>query len=161
MLSAVSRDSSFSRIVRPLYERCTASWRPTGRLALALWRGLEHQPFYAALTKALERYVSSEAAANLRAAFTLTDRADIRALVAQAGFRDIRIRIRSRLTRYPSLAEYVLGYLSGTPMAGPVAALDDVTRREMVEDVCSSLQEYVDDDGMAAPWEAHLVTAQV
>jgi len=46
-------------------------------------------------------------------------------------------------------------------MAGPVAALDDVTRREMVEDVCSSLQEYVDDDGMAAPWEAHLVTAQV
>ena len=35
---------------------------PTGRLALAVWRGLEHQPFYAALTEALERYVSPEAA---------------------------------------------------------------------------------------------------
>lgn len=127
---------------------------PNGRLALAVWRGLEHQPFYAALTEALERYVSSEAAASLRAAFTLRDRNDIRALVAEAGFRDIRIRIRSRLTRYPSLAEYVLGYLSGTPMAGPVAALDDVVRREMVEYVCSSLREYVDDDGMAAPWES-------
>jgi SAM-dependent methyltransferase len=34
--------------------------------------------------------------------------------------------------------KYVLGYLSGTPMAGPVAALDDVTRKEMVEHVCSS-----------------------
>jgi ubiquinone/menaquinone biosynthesis C-methylase UbiE len=133
---------------------------PVGRLALAVWRGLEHQSFYAALTEALERFVSSEAAASLRAAFTLRDRNDIRALVAEAGFRDIRIRIRSRLTRYPSLAEYVLGYLSGTPMAGPVAALDDVTRREMVENVCSSLRDYVDDDGMAAPWEAHLVTAQ-
>jgi hypothetical protein len=30
-------------------------------------------------------------------------------------------------------------------MADPVAALDDVTRREMVEHVCSSLREYVDD----------------
>jgi ubiquinone/menaquinone biosynthesis C-methylase UbiE len=133
---------------------------PNGRLGLAVWRGLEHQPFYAALAEALERYVSSEAAASLRAAFTLRNRNDIRALVAGAGFHDIRIRIRSRLTRYPSLAEYVLGYLSGTPMAGPVAALDEVPRTEMVEYVCSSLAEYVDDDGMAAPWEAHLVTAQ-
>jgi hypothetical protein len=46
-------------------------------------------------------------------------------------------------------------------MAGPVAALNDVSRREMVEYVCSSLRDYVDDDGLAAPWEAHLVTAQV
>jgi ubiquinone/menaquinone biosynthesis C-methylase UbiE len=133
---------------------------PNGRLGLAVWRGLEHQPFYAALTEALERHVSSEAAASLSAAFTLRDRNDIRALVTEAGFRDIRVRLRSRLTRYPSLAEYVLGYLSGTPMAGPVAALDEVTRTEMVEHVCSSLADYVDDDGMATPWEAHLVTAQ-
>lgn len=42
-----------------------------GRLALAVWRGLEHQPFYAALTEAVDRYVSPEAAASLRAAFTL------------------------------------------------------------------------------------------
>jgi ubiquinone/menaquinone biosynthesis C-methylase UbiE len=119
---------------------------PNGRLGLAVWRGLEHQPFYAALTEALEHYVSSETAASLRAAFTLKDRDDLRALVAGAGFRDIRIRIRSRLTRYPSLREYVLGYLSGTPMAGPVAALDDVTRSQMVEHVCSSLREYEDDD---------------
>src|SRR5260370_38504836 len=38
---------------------------PTGRLALAVWRGLEHQPFYAALTRALDRYVSSPAHARL------------------------------------------------------------------------------------------------
>src|SRR5260370_36080559 len=38
---------------------------PTGRLALSVWRGLEHQPFYAALTRALDRYVSSPAHARL------------------------------------------------------------------------------------------------
>jgi SAM-dependent methyltransferase len=133
---------------------------PTGRLALAVWRGLEHQPFYAALTEALERYVSPEAAASLRAAFTLAHADELRALVAGAGFRDIRVQIRSRLTRYPSLAEFVLGYLSGTPMAGAVAALDETSRTAMVEHVCSSLRDYVDDAGMAAPWEGHLVTAR-
>ena len=54
-----------------------------------------------------------------------------------------------------------LGYLSGTPMAGAVAGLDETTRKAMVEHVCGSLRDYVDDEGMAAPWEAHLVTAQV
>ena len=57
---------------------------PTGRLALAVWRDLEHQPFYAALTEALERYVSPEAAASLRAAFTLASADELRALVVNA-----------------------------------------------------------------------------
>jgi ubiquinone/menaquinone biosynthesis C-methylase UbiE len=134
---------------------------PVGRLALAVWRGIEHQPFYSALADALERYVDPEAAASLRAAFTLAHADQLRALIAGAGFRDIRIRIRSRLTRYPSLPEYVLGYLSGTPMAGAVTALDETTRTAMVEHVCSTLRDYVDDDGMAAPWEAHLAIAKV
>jgi hypothetical protein len=54
----------------------------------------------------------------------------------------------------------VLGYLSGTPMAGAVAALDDKSRTAMVEHVRTALRAYVDDEGMAAPWESHLVTAQ-
>jgi SAM-dependent methyltransferase len=132
---------------------------PGGRLALAVWRGLAHQPFYAALTEALERSVSPEAAASLRAAFTLANADELRTLVAGAGFQDIRIGLRSRLTRYPSLEDFVLGYLSGTPMAGAVAALDDKTRTAMVEHVRTSLRAYVDADGMAAPWEAPLVTA--
>jgi hypothetical protein len=99
-------------------------------------------------------------AESLRAAFTLTHADELRALIGEAGFRDIHIRIRSRLTRYPSLPEYVLGYLSGTPMAGAVAALDEASRAAMVEQVCSKLRDYVDDDGMAAPWEAHFVTAK-
>jgi len=55
----------------------------------------------------------------------------------------------------------VLGYLSGTPMAGAITGLDDAIRRDMVEYVCTSLRDYLDDEGMAAPWESHLVTAQV
>jgi hypothetical protein len=34
-----------------------------------------------------------------------------------------------------------------------------LARKAMVQHVRTSLRAYVDDDGMAAPWEAHLVTA--
>src|SRR5262249_15783126 len=54
-------------------------------------------------------------------------------------FRLGRLRIRSRLTRYPSLAEFVLGYVSGTPMAAAVAALQETDRTAMVDHVCSAL----------------------
>jgi hypothetical protein len=108
---------------------------------------------------ALERYVHPEATTSLRAAFSLANADELRALVAAAGFHTVRLRIQSRLTRYPSLAEFTLGYLSGTPMAGAVAALDEPTRTVLVEYVCTALRAYEDDEGMAVPWEAHLVTA--
>ena len=83
------------KALREMY-RCLV---PAGRLALGLWRRLEHHPFYFALSEALERYVSQESAAGLRAAFTLADADKLRSLVAGARFRNIHIRIRSRLTR--------------------------------------------------------------
>ena len=132
---------------------------PAGRLALGVWRALERHPFYAALAEALESHVGHDAAQSLRAAFTLAHADELRTLIAEAGFRNIHIRIRSRLTRYPSLEEFVLGYVSGTPMAAAVAALRETDRAAMVDHVCSALRDYVDDDGMAAPWEAHFVTA--
>ncbi|MGE3542207.1 MAG: class I SAM-dependent methyltransferase [Candidatus Tectimicrobiota bacterium] len=133
---------------------------PGGRLALGVWRGLAHQPFYAVLAEALERYGGPETAMSLRAAFRLAEADALRTLVAGAGFHAVRVRIQSRLTRHPSLAEFTLGYLAGTPMAGAVAALDTTTRTALVAHVCTALRAYVDDEGMAIPWEAHLVTAQ-
>jgi SAM-dependent methyltransferase len=132
---------------------------PGGLLALGVWRRLEHQPFYAALADALERYVSAQAAASLRAAFILGDAPALRALVADAGFREIHSRFRSRLTRWPSLEDYVFGYLAGSPMAPAVAALDATARTALLEHITTSLQSYVDDDGLAAPWESHVITA--
>ena len=42
---------------------------------------------------------------------------------------------------------------------GAVAALEARTRTAMVDQMCMALREYVDDEGMAIPLEAHLVTA--
>jgi len=133
--------------------------RPGGRLALSVWRSIDHSPFHVALSAALLHYVSAEAAANVRAPVSLGQAEELRGLITAAGFHTLCLRIRSRFARYPSLGEYVLGFLAGTPMAGAVAALEASTRTAMVQQVCTALREYVDDEGMAVPWEAHMVTA--
>ena len=113
-----------------------------------------------ALIEVLERQVRPGGAAPIRAAFTLADAAALRALVAEAGFCAVRIRMTTNLIRYPSLEEYVLGYLSATPIARDIAAMDDADRAALLQEVTIALREYVDDDGLAAPTESHVVLAQ-
>ena len=133
---------------------------PTGHLVLSVWRQISHCPWQRAVADALERHVSMDAALGIRGAFALGDREELRALVSAAGFRTIRVRIDSQMIRYPSLDEFVPGYLSATPVAGIVAKLDQPTRAAILQEVKTSLQPYVDDDGVAAPMEAHALVAK-
>ena len=133
---------------------------PTGRLVLSVWRGIAHCPWQRAVADALERHVSSEAAMGIRGAFALADKEELRALITAAGFRAVRIRIESQLIRYPSLKEFVPGYLSATPVAQVAATLDEPTRVAILREIETSLQAYLDDEGLAAPIEAHVVVAE-
>src|SRR5262244_1993552 len=121
---------------------------PGGRLVLRVWRALERQPFYVALIEALERYVRPGAGAPIRAAFTLADMAELRALVAGAGLRQGHIRITINPFRYPSVAAYVQRYRSATPIASDIAAMDDPARTALLQEVTTALRAYVDDDGL-------------
>jgi ubiquinone/menaquinone biosynthesis C-methylase UbiE len=132
---------------------------PTGRLVLSVWRRILHCPWQQAVADALERHVSTDAALGIRGAFALGDREELHALVSAAGFRTIRVRIDSQMIRYPSLEEFVPGYLSATPVAGMVAKLDEPTRAAILHEVKTSLQPYMDDGGLAAPIEAHVLVA--
>jgi ubiquinone/menaquinone biosynthesis C-methylase UbiE len=132
---------------------------PTGQLVLSVWRRISHCPWQRAVADALERHVSIDAALGIRGAFALGDREELRALITAAGFRTVRIRIDSQMIRYPSLEESVPGYLSATPVAGVVATLDEPTRAAVLREIKTSLRAYMDDDGLAAPIEAHVVVA--
>jgi hypothetical protein len=86
--------------------------------------------------------------------------AELRALVAGAGFRQVHIRITITPFRYPSVATYVQRYLSATPIASDIAAMDDPARTALLQDVTTALRAYVDDDGLVVPIEYHVVVAQ-
>lgn len=134
---------------------------PSGRFILRVWRALDRQPFYVALLNALERHLGPGAGEPIRAAFMLSDREELRALVSEAGFSNVHLRITTNLLRFPSLEQYILGYLAATPVATRVASIGEQGRSRIVGDVTEALQTYIDDDGLAAPVENHVVVAYV
>ena len=137
---------------------------PGGRVGLRVWRGLERQPFQTAVLAALDRHLFRGQDGPSRTAmlqpFSLADAADVRAFVADAGFHDIHIQIRTHLIRFPSVDAYTLGFLSATTIASEVAAMEEMARTRMVQEIVAALHPFVDDDGLAAPAEDHVVLAR-
>lgn len=131
-----------------------------GRLVVRVWRALERQPFYVALMEALDRHVRVGAGDLIRAAFQLSSADELRDLATDAGFRDVHVRLTTNPLRFPSLEDYVLGYLSATPIASDVAAMEASDRVALTEDVASALQYFIDDGGLAVPTESHVVMAR-
>jgi ubiquinone/menaquinone biosynthesis C-methylase UbiE len=131
---------------------------PGGRLTLAVWRA-KHL-FFSALADALARHVSPEAGAGGRAPFALAGATELRTLLTEAGFSDIRVRIEILPMRVTSLERYVPEQLAATPMAGAVAAAGESARAGILQDISTAVQAYRDDEGWVFPTEAHIVSAR-
>ena len=131
-----------------------------GRLALNVWRSIEHQPGALAMANALRRHASAEAAAFRHTPFALGESEDIEAPMREAGFRDIVICPTVKTVRFPSAEAFTMRYISGVaPLARIVSEVDNSARTALLEDVNAALQSYIDPDGLAIPTASHLVTA--
>src|SRR5262245_6533318 len=65
---------------------------PGGRLGLMVWRSIENSPGFEGLAGALARHVSSDAAAIMRAPFSLGNAEELHELLGESNFREIAIR---------------------------------------------------------------------
>jgi len=132
---------------------------PGGRLALSVWRSMEHTPAFAALATALGRRIAPEAAAIMQGPFALGSAEDLRTLTIGAGFGDVIVQPAAKALRFPSSEEFVRLYVAATPLAGVVAKASDDTRAALVAEVSAALKSSVDHQGLAFPIEAHLALA--
>ncbi len=130
-----------------------------GRLALSVWRALDRFPLFTILAGVLGDLFGAQAAAIFQASSALADREALRALAIEAGFRNIRIRLEVRVARYPSLAEFLPGYLSVFPVATAIRSLPEAKRQDLFRRLAALLDDFTDDDGLAAPMESHVLTA--
>jgi len=122
-----------------------------------VWRALAHSPGFAALAAALERHVSTAAAAVMRAPFAFGDTTDeLRGLLMQAGFRTVRLGSDVRMVRFASPAALVRHQVAGSPLAPHVAAVDDSVRDTLIHEVTAEMQAYVNDEGLAFPIEGQI-----
>ncbi len=132
---------------------------PGGRLALCVWSRIEGSPGMAGLAEALERHVGAEAAANRRAPFALGDPIQLRAVVEEAGFRDVSIRTMVETARFPSPEELVAVQLAATPLS-TLGTVTEAAHQAVARDVRAALRPYLNDGPLDVPMEAHFALAR-
>jgi SAM-dependent methyltransferase len=135
--------------------------RAGGRLALMVWRGIHESPGFAVLAEALERHVGQPAAAIVRAPFGLSNADELAGLVRDAGFRNIEIQQRVGTVRFPSVERFVLSYVAGSPLAGPVSQANDLARSAVIAEATNALAKYTSNAELVFPIAAHLLSARV
>lgn len=130
-----------------------------GRVAMGVCRPIEFSPDYVTLAEALKRHVGPEAAAMMRSPFPAWTVDDVRALVAGAGFRDVRVRIEVSSVRYPSAEEFLRREAASSPLSGPIGLLNAGVRGALLRDLEAALRSRRDDEGVVLPLEIYVVLA--
>jgi ubiquinone/menaquinone biosynthesis C-methylase UbiE len=132
---------------------------PGGRVAIAMWRRLEHSPAFAAFVDMLDRHAGGEAAGMMRAPFAGPDRDELRDLLANAGFEKPTLRIGVVVVRFRSATELLRQEVVSSPLAGPVGALGEDRYQTMSRDLTRVMSPYQDDDGITFSLQTWLATA--
>jgi ubiquinone/menaquinone biosynthesis C-methylase UbiE len=139
------------------------AWRvlaPGGRVALAVWRPIDHNPVFAALAKAVRRHVGTQSAALMYAPFAGPSRDELRRLLADAGFDKVQVSMAAFAARFPSPGEFLRQEAASSPLGPTLAALDEEARQALARDLDHSFGEWTDDDGLVSPMETWLATAR-
>lgn len=135
-----------------------------GRLGLRVWGALEHQAFHMAVLAALDRHLWDGQDGPSRTVFaqpfSLWDAEELRALVVDADFRDIDVRVSTVPIRLEADHADILGYLSALPIGSEIAAMEETVRSAMLNDILTALYPFVDGEGLVIPAESHVVLAR-
>jgi ubiquinone/menaquinone biosynthesis C-methylase UbiE len=133
---------------------------PDGRLALCVYRSIEHRPHMAALAESLERHLGPGAGATRRADSALGDAGELERLVVEAGFRAVVIRAVMTTQRDGSIEAYLRRIELAAPSTDSLRQIDEPTRRAILADLSTALRSYVTDDALILPVPTHLATAR-
>jgi len=130
-----------------------------GRLVVSVWRDLLYCPYMAAITSALVAHVGTEASQRMSAPCAFGNAEALRALMHNAGFKDVQLRIATVPMRVPALESFLPGQFIASPIAADIAALDESARGAFFDEIKRRLLPYMNDGSLAVPFEAHVVIA--
>jgi ubiquinone/menaquinone biosynthesis C-methylase UbiE len=133
---------------------------PGGRLALGVWGRPDHCPYVIAVMGVLEQYLGPESTTLFKQASSLSDPDVLLGLVRGAGFSDVHLRAETKISRHPSLAEFLPAYFSIFPVSAEIAAMPEEERARMFSGLAAALAPYRENDGFAVPTENYIVTAR-
>ena len=138
--------------------------RPEGRVGVRVWRALEHQAFHLAVFAALDRHLWGGQDVPSRTGFvqpfSFGDAEQLQAVVIEAGFYDIDVRVSTMPIRLGANATYLLGYLSALPVGSEIAAMEEAAHRAMLHEIMTALHPFVEAEEFVIPAASHVVLAR-
>lgn len=146
------RRSALAEMVRVL--------KPSGRAAISLWSDILENPYFHALAEAIGRYVGQDTAAGLMAIFGLSNADEIRRLLSEAGFRNVKMRVQQLDLSLPKLDDFVPRHITATPMVAGFNAASPIEQAKVIQEIADRLELYTTETGVCVPFRTHLVLAR-
>jgi len=133
---------------------------PGGRVAVCVWQGLDRHPIYAAMHRAVLRELRAPA---MQTPFSLGE-TELRTLLVDAGFDDVRVEPISIEARFAHAERYVELQIQAASAAIPILQqLDAVERAELIDGIRTELEapirEYTVDGELRFPMYSYLAQA--
>jgi ATP sulfurylase len=116
-------------------------------------------PLFAAVADSIGRFIGPKTSTSVLSPFAFCDGEVIKALLMEAGFPKVEIE-RLLVERRIGLAtESIPKEIAGSPVRELVAKLDEPTEKALYPEIEEALRDFVEDEGIVVPQEAHLVRA--
>lgn len=121
---------------------------PGGRLAVAVWTSIEASPLFDGLGEVVRDVFGDEPRDRYASGpWGFPDPAALEAVVAEAGFRDVRVEQRTIDAVFPQGLAVMLPMLNLSPVGEETGAADEDQRRAVDEAMARRLGSLVGDDG--------------
>lgn len=137
--------------------------KPGGRIALSVWRSIDHQPAGKIIWESIARHLKTTVEA-INPALSLGNAEELVALLEEAGFSAVTITARTYTVRQPhnpQLIPQIFATVSG--FLPHIAALDDSQRSELAKAVTAEIepafQNYIEGDQEIYPSSTHIALA--
>ena len=125
---------------------------PGGQLLVLVWGSIEDNPGFLFAAEGFGRYAGIEAGNSIRGMFVLGDVRQMRSLAEAASFRDAVVKPVAVQAHFPSVEDFVHGF--GALIQPPI---DEATQLELLAEITTTLQPYVNHEGLTFPIEAILM----
>lgn len=114
--------------------------RPGGRLGVAVWTKIEHQPPFRALGDAIEEVAGAELGNRYRGGpWGFPDGEQLGALLREAGFVDVRVSSHVLPVIFDEGPGQLVATLAASPLAAELDQLSDEQKEQLVESVARHL----------------------
>jgi SAM-dependent methyltransferase len=133
--------------------------RAGGLIGVSVWGPIGRSPAFAALADSLGRRAGPGVSASVDWLFSLPEPAELRALLASAGFGTIRVRTSRRTSRFGSVNDFLRRYVPGAPVAPGSLRLAPEEWDGVVADLEAELDPWIDARGLRVVTQANTAVA--